>query len=53
MMAAVSVAAARVGESTFGRRCGRVIDLVDCAIPIAIVIALATGVGAIVLGFVD
>jgi hypothetical protein len=53
MMAAVSVMAASVGESSFGQWCGKVRDTIDCAIPIALVVALAVGSGSIIFGFVD
>jgi hypothetical protein len=52
MMAAVSAMAARVGESAFARWWFKVGDVLDRAIPIALVIALAIGTGAILFGFV-
>jgi hypothetical protein len=52
MMAAVSAMAVRVGESSFARLCGKVGDVLDCAIPIALVVALAIGSGSIAFGFV-
>jgi hypothetical protein len=39
MMAAVSVMVASVGESSFGQWCGKA-AVIDCAIPIALIIAL-------------
>jgi hypothetical protein len=52
MMAVVSAAAARVGDSAFGRWFGRVAYVIDCAIPIALVFALAVGSASIAFGFV-
>jgi hypothetical protein len=53
MMAAVSAMAVRVGESSFGQWCGKVADVIDCVIPIALTLALAIGSGAILFGFVQ
>lgn len=52
MMAIVSAMAARVGDSAFGRWCGMVGDLLDCVIPIALLIAIIAGLGLIWLGYV-
>jgi hypothetical protein len=52
MMAMVSAAAARVGDSAFGHWCGKVGDIIDCAIPIVLLIAIIAGMGAIWLGYV-
>ena len=53
MMAAVSAMAVSVGESSFGQWFGRVSAVFDCAIPIAITIALVVGWGSVILGFVQ
>jgi hypothetical protein len=50
MLARVSVLMARVGESSFSRVCGKVGDVLDCVIPIALVIALAIGSALIAFG---
>jgi hypothetical protein len=52
MIAAVSAMVARVGESAFSRACRKTGDVLDCAIPIALVVALAIGSGWIAIGFV-
>lgn len=52
MMAAVSAMVTRVGESSFSHACGKVGDVLDCVIPIALVVALAIGSGLIAFGFV-
>ncbi len=52
MMAVVSEMAVRVGESSFGQWWGKVGDFLDRAIPIALVIVIAIGTGAIAFGFV-
>jgi hypothetical protein len=53
MMAAVSGMAVSVGESSFGQWCSKVSAVIDCAIPIALTVALAIGSGAILFGFVQ
>ncbi len=53
MVAAVSAMAVSVGESSFGQWCGKVSAVIDCAIPIAVAIALVVGSGSIIFGFVD
>jgi hypothetical protein len=53
MMAAVSAMAARAGESSFGQWCGKVRDVIDCAIPITLTIALAVSAASIIFGLVD
>jgi hypothetical protein len=53
MMAAVSAMAVSVGESSFGQWCGKVSAFIDCAIPIALTVALAVGSGSIIFGFVQ
>jgi|AP12_2_1047962.scaffolds.fasta_scaffold962097_1 hypothetical protein len=53
MMAAVSAMAVSVGESSFGQWCGKVIAVIDCAIPIVLTVALAVGSGSIIFGFVQ
>jgi len=53
MMAMVSAAAARVGESAFGRAWRKTGDVLDCAIPIVVTAALAIGAAAILFGFVQ
>jgi hypothetical protein len=50
MMAAVSAMALRIGESAFGQWCSKVSVFLDCAIPIALTVALAIGAGAILFG---
>ena len=52
MMAAVSAMAVRVGESSFGQWWSKAGDFLDCAIPIALTIAVAIGWGAVIFGFV-
>jgi hypothetical protein len=53
MVAAVSAMAVSVGESSFGQWCSKVSAVIDCAIPIALTVALAIGSGAILFGFVQ
>jgi hypothetical protein len=52
MMAIVSAMATSVGESSFGQWCGKARDVIDCAIPIALTMALAVGAASIIFGFV-
>jgi hypothetical protein len=49
-MAYVTALAERTSESSFGRWCAKVGDLLDCAIPIALVIVLVVGSTAMALG---
>lgn len=53
MMAAVSAMAANVGERSFGQWFGKTGTVIDCVIPVAIVIAIAVGSGSIIFGLVD
>jgi hypothetical protein len=52
MMSAVSGMAARAGESSFGQWCAKAGAVLDCVIPIALVIAIAIGSASIAFGFV-
>lgn len=52
MMAAVSAAAARVGESSFGQWWGKAGDFLDCAIPVALVITIVIAMGMVAFGAV-
>jgi hypothetical protein len=52
MMAAVSAMVAHVGESSFARLCGKVGDVLDCMIPITLVVAIVVGCGLIAFSFV-
>ena len=45
--------ALRIGESPFGRLCRRASHLIDCAIPIAVVIALIIGMASVIFGLVQ
>jgi hypothetical protein len=51
MMALVSELAVRTRYSTFGRWCGKVSAVLDCAIPIAIVIVLVASTASMALGY--
>ena len=53
MMVAVSAMAMSVGESSFGQWCSKVSAVIDCAIPIALTLALVIGSGSIIFGFAD
>lgn len=50
MTAPTSTAAARSGDNDFARWCAKARDVMDCAIPIALVIALAAGMASSVFG---
>jgi hypothetical protein len=52
MAAAVAAMALRLRNSAFGRSCGLAGAVLDCVIPIVLVIAIAAGLGAIWLGLV-
>jgi hypothetical protein len=52
MMAVVSTAAARLGESAFGRWCGKLGGFIDCTIPIVLIIVLTIGLVSVMFGFV-
>jgi hypothetical protein len=53
MMAMVSAAAARVGESAFGRAWRKTADVLDCVIPIALAAVLAAGMALVLFDFVQ
>jgi hypothetical protein len=44
--------ARRIGTSPFGLWCGNVGDVLDCVIPIVLVVVIIIGLGSIALGFV-
>ena len=51
MKAMVLAAAARVGDSAFGRGWSRAGELLDVAIPLALTAVLVLGAAAILFGF--
>lgn len=53
MMAAISAAAARAGESAFGRLCGKICDAIDCAIPLMVGAALIVGMAFVTFGIIN
>jgi hypothetical protein len=52
MVAAVSAMALRLGESAFGRGCGKVAAFIDYVIPFALLAALVAGSVALASGLV-
>jgi uncharacterized protein YqgC (DUF456 family) len=52
MKAYVSAMATRAGESSFGRWCGRVGDVIDCAIPITLTGMIVVSFALIAFGVV-
>ncbi len=52
MIAVVTAAAARLGESAFGRWCGRFSAVVDCAIPLVLVVVVVSCLVSVVFRLV-
>lgn len=51
MMAMVSAVATRVGESAFGHAWRKTGEVLDCVIPVALLIVIAGAVAALTFGF--